>query len=736
MTRIRAILAVVCVTLPAFPSLLSAGQARPAPAAPQPAGPLAAILAKIPNDDAAAAMAAYNDLVALGPQGIKDLAALLVEPGPVDDSRARLAFHGLALYVARPGAEAERMMFCETVRGLLAGPAPASIKGFFLRQLRLAGCPKAVPAVSALLLDEELCEYAAQTLVTIGGDEARAALRQALAKAQGKCRLTIIQNLGVLRDAQAAPELMKATTDADREARLAALWALANIGDAAAADTILKATEAQGAYERAKTTDAALLLAQRLGEAQKAREAEQIYRALWKAAAGPKDRHVRCAAIRGLAAALGAGAMDDLVAAMKGDDPQVRAAVAEAALAMPGEDVTQKWIQHMKTLPPAARGDVLAMLGRRGGPAAEDAVLEATRDADASVRLAAIQAAETLSDEKAAAAIMALLTSAVRPEQEAARAALGRMPGDKVTAAVAAAVAPSTGGRTGPSAAPAAKRELLGILVARGARAHLDVLLAAATDADSGVRAAGLAGLESLGDEKTLPALLRLLVKAAPEDRQAAEKTVGAVCSRAGNKEAAADLVIKAMGGVGAPTRAALIRILGTIGGEKALAEVRASAKDTEVDIQDAAIRAMADWPDAGVAPDLLEIARTNPRPAHQVLALRGYVRLANVPAGRPVAEKLKMYQEAMAVAKRPDEKRLVLGAMGDLKSPEALQKVLPLVADEDLKEEASAAAVKIAKALNGNPKAAIQNAMEKVLAASKNAGTRKDAEDVLKKLK
>ena len=727
MTRIRAILAVVCVTLPAFPSLLSAGQARPAPAAPQPAGPLAAILAKIPNDDAAAAMAAYNDLVALGPQGIKDLAALLVEPGPVDDSKARLAFHGLAIYVARPGAAAERMMFCETVRGLLAGPAPASIKGFFLRQLRLAGCPKAVPAVSALLLDEELCEYAAQTLVTIGGDEARAALRQALAKAQGKCRLTIIQNLGVLRDAQAAPELMKVTTDSDREARLAALWALANIGDAAAADTILKATEAQGAYERAKTNDAALLLAQRLGEAKKAREAEQIYRALWKAAADPKDRHVRCAAIRGLAAVLGAGAMDDLVAAMKGDDPQVRAAAAEAALAMPGEAVTQKWIQHMKTLPPAACGDVLAMLGRRGGPAAEDAVIEATRDADASVRLAAIQAAATLSDEKAAAAIMTLLTSAVRLEQEAARAALGRMPGDKVTAAVAAAVA---------SAAPAAKRELLGILAARGARAHLDVLLAAAKDADPGVRAAGMAGLESLGDEKTLPALLRLLVKAAPEDRQAAEKTVGAVCSRAGNKDAAADLVIKAMSGVGAPTRAALIRVLGTIGGEKALAEVRASAKDMEVDIQDAAIRAMADWPDAAVAADLLEIARTNPRPAHQVLALRGYVRLANVPAGRPVAEKLKMYQEAMAVARRPDEKKLVLGAMGDLKSPEALQRVVPFLADENLKEEASAAAVKIAKALNGNPKAAIQNAMEKVLAASKNAGTRKDAEDVLKKLK
>ena len=54
---------------------------------------------------------------------------------------------------------------------------------------------------------------------------------------------------------------------------------------------------------------------------------------------------------------------------------------------------------------------------------------------------------------------------------------------------------------------------------------------------------------------------------------------------------------------------------------------------------------------------------------------------------------------------------------------------------DEGLKEASAAAAVKIAKSAGGaSPE--IKAAMEKVLAASKNDGTRKGAEEILKKAK
>jgi HEAT repeat protein len=416
---------------------------------------------------------------------------------------------------------------------------------------------------------------------------------------------------------------------------------------------------------------------------------------------------------------LGAGAMDDLLAAMKDDDPQIRAAAAQAALAMPGEEVTQKWVRQLPSLAPAARGEVLAMVARRGGPAAEAAVLDATKDKDDGVRLAAINAASQLSNEKLAPALIALLSSPDKAEQGAAQAALGRMPGEKATAAVAAAL---------PAASADLKRSLLAILAARGARGQVDAVLAAASDADAGVRAAALEAATALGEEKNIPALVGLLAKAPEGEKPAVEKALGAVCSRAADKDAAADLMTKAMPGADAATRAALIRTLARIGGAKALATVRASTKAPEADIQDAAIRALSAWPDGAAAPDLLELAKSAAKQAHQVLALRGYVRLAG--------ENLKMLEQAMAAAKRPDDKQMVLGAVGGLKSAKALALVVPLMADEGLKEAAAAAAVKIAKSLPGGANAEVKAAMEKVLAASKNNGTRKAAEEILKKAK
>ena len=75
----------------------------------------------------------------------------------------------------------------------------------------------------------------------MGGSLTRAAAEQfhrALPGARGKSRLTILQNLGVLRDTLSIGALKQALNNNDREARLAAVWALANIGDAGSTDAV------------------------------------------------------------------------------------------------------------------------------------------------------------------------------------------------------------------------------------------------------------------------------------------------------------------------------------------------------------------------------------------------------------------------------------------------------------------------------------------------------------------
>jgi HEAT repeat protein len=140
--------------------------------------------------------------------------------------------------VAHRGPEADRLMFSKAVVEALAGQAPADVKVFLLEDMSVAGGPEMVAAAAALLPDETLGEHAAFALGTIGGEEAKKALRDAMPKATGGRKATIIIALGTLKDAAAVPLITAAATDTDESVVKAALWALTYIGDGASGGAV------------------------------------------------------------------------------------------------------------------------------------------------------------------------------------------------------------------------------------------------------------------------------------------------------------------------------------------------------------------------------------------------------------------------------------------------------------------------------------------------------------------
>ncbi len=89
-----------------------------------------------------------------------------------------------------------------------------------------------------------------------------------------------------------------------------------------------------------------------------------------------------------------------------------------------------------------------------------------------------------------------------------------------------------------------------------------------------------------------------------------------------------------------------------------------------------------------------------------------------------------------MKLAKRPDEKKLVLGSLGGVPTPGALKLIVPCLDDPALVEEAGAAAVRIAPKVAETNKDMAREAMTKVLAKAKHEKTRKGAEKILGGLK
>jgi len=124
-----------------------------------------------------------------------------------------------------------------------------------------------------------------------------------LPKAQGKCRLNVVQGLGAVGDNQSTGALKEALNDPDREVRLAAGWGLSRMGDAGSADALIKAADVEPGWERIQAAKHCLVLAEKLLAAGNQDQAAKIYLHLRNTRKDPSEKYIRDAAEKGLGAA-------------------------------------------------------------------------------------------------------------------------------------------------------------------------------------------------------------------------------------------------------------------------------------------------------------------------------------------------------------------------------------------------------------------------------------------------
>ncbi len=216
------------------------------------------------------------------------------------DYKARYVLHALAQYVCRADKAEQQDMLVHGLIAALDGRAKP-IQKFIIRQLQVCGDGRASDRLGKFLLDEEMSEDAALALMAIG-EGAVEQFRLALRRARGKARLTIVQDLGVLRHASSVADLERAARDSDKAVRIAAVWALANIGDAGSVGVVIKATGAGPGWERVQATKSALLLAEKLLAAGRKDDATRIYTHLRDTRKDESESYVRQAAAKALAA--------------------------------------------------------------------------------------------------------------------------------------------------------------------------------------------------------------------------------------------------------------------------------------------------------------------------------------------------------------------------------------------------------------------------------------------------
>jgi len=245
-----------------------------------------------------------DGILAAGRDGAVAVVAMLKEIDDGSDYKARYALHALAQYTGRPGKEAARKTLVDALASQLGGDRSKGVQGYVARQLQVVGSKDAAPALGKLLGDPDLCEFAAQALLAIR-EGAVGEFRKALPDLKGGPRLTVLQALGVLADAESAEAMKAALSDADAEIRLSGALGLARIAAADAVDAVFKLSTGASGWERIKATSAALLLAEKLLASGKKAEAAKMYRLLKESRTDKSEAYVLEAATEGLVKAGG-----------------------------------------------------------------------------------------------------------------------------------------------------------------------------------------------------------------------------------------------------------------------------------------------------------------------------------------------------------------------------------------------------------------------------------------------
>jgi len=677
------------------------------------------IVAKMPTPSFAEGSPLIAEIIKSGPAGLKELCGMITPPDDVADAKARFALHGIVLYAMRPGAETERAMLEKALLGGMAQAGNADLKQFFIKQIELCGSDAAVKPLGKLLGDARLCETATRALLGIGTKAATGELRGAIDSAKGAALITIVRAVGQARDKASAKAIADYAGSTDRTLRHTAWFALANIGDASVAPVLKKASTAKGPYERSIAMKNYMLLARRLGEGGDKAACGKICRGVLTERTGPTDGNARCAALSVLASVCGGDAIDDVLAALDDKSAYVRDRAARLLGGMKAAGASAKLIARFKTASPATKVAILGALGLSGdtGTSVIDTLSAAANDENQDVRIAAIGALANAAPDKGAAAAAAAMKSTDTAEIDALKSILLVVKAGNVSTCAAGAMA---------KASTEGKAALLVVLAARGATDQVKAVIAQLDSTESSVAQAAAKAMGDLAGPGDIAVILNKLVGAESSRQRAGLQNAAVAAIR--RTKVGAGPVVKAMSTETGEKRAKLIGVLPGVGGDDALKVVVKDCGSSDKAVKDAAVRALAGWPEIGAAKPLLALAGKTDSKTHRILALRGYVRLIALPSNRGAAATVKLFGAGMDAAPDAAAKKLILGGLSGVRTVEAMNLAMKYVDDAALREEAAMAVVRIAcptqrrqKLLKG---ADVRKNLRKILKVARNKWT------------
>lgn len=593
-------------------------------------------------------------------------------------------------------------------------------KAWACRYLQIVGTDASVPALSGLLKDEILSDYARLALERmVGSKAASAALRDALSKAPAQAKVGILASLGEMRDVQAVKAIAALTGSSDKAVAISAITALGKIADENAVKALQKI---QTKPETKQATLDAMIQAAKTSGGSAARP-------LYEAAYASDSIQHRIAGMVGIATVDASKGIELLVAAIKGEDEKLRSGALTAATEIEGKALTGALVEILDGLDVTTQARLICVLGARGDAIALSKVLGYLKSEDRKVSEQATKAVVKLGNADAAAAMLSMASKG--ENTEVLIKTVAGMVDQGVDAAIISALAK-------PELRIVALKTAAERRISGARRAILDCV----KDSDSKVQEEAWKALGEIGGAELIDPMTAaaVIVKDEAMQRKAFDAVLR-VFSAESDPAKAFEAVLKYYGKASLKGKQKILEMAAMAGSPAALECTTGALKSGDESLIDSAVRSLAGWRNENAADALLDISKSSSSEVHRILALRGYIRIAGQRGGKLSGDqRVAMLKNAGTVAKRPDEKKQIIGGLRGQHNQKSLELLMGYLADDALINETADAVMEVAGRIERHHKEASINALEALVkrldAVGTDKGRIKRATDMLNRMR
>jgi HEAT repeat protein len=624
---------------------------------------VADLLAQFPASDNRSTDKLMSDMLSFSDDARRQICNQVVPTGSGDDIRPRFAVESFSRYVSQFGKESEKSKWEQLCISYAIDKTDNTVKDFFMKQLQLVGSDASIESMKVYLTDKILSSPALAVISSVGGTLAEKVLSDVLKDKELPCPAAVMNSLAIMKSDIAVNEFIAWSSNNDKTIQASALNALAQTSSPLALPVLSKAAKLSlYRWEQTGATLSLLSYAKTLGEKGDIKLMDKICKTVIISCNDKSNIQYKASALETLVNYYGYESMSYLLEAAHHPDQSYRNAAYRFSLLIPGTAVTRKWIEYYPEALPAAKPEIINMLGLRNDELALPLISTSLSDGDMNVRK---EAASAIVKLKGRDAIPLLIQYMMRftgaEDQESAKSALMCVVDRRRVKLLIPVL------NDGPLAAKKSAIEL--IAWSRGQEYFSSIFPLTASREDN-IRDAAFKALGELAGPADQDKLIELLYKT---DDSVLITDLQVALSNAANQvsdpEKRSVKLLNSLTYI--KQKSKIIPILAKTGGRDALISVLREFKNGEGEIRDICLKALTSWKDYSASSALYEICASHNK-AYEGVAFDGYVRQIKS-AHVTDEQRLLLFRKIMPFALSADRKNQIITEAGKIKTYQAL---------------------------------------------------------------